>query len=231
MFVYDSELKKKISLAPAFTRRSSGGPACTFSDDNRFFAVCHQENTVQIYDLQNGKTKGVIDFQDRVSSQLSLSPGGNRLLAVTYNGKLFQCKAFDVGTGMRLIEQSGSLSAVTFLAEGKQAILSIQQKGEPTKLQLWDLEQGKLIRTFFGHQQRILCLTLSPDEKRLASGGNDGMVRLWDMRMGANLLNLHFDNQAVRKVQFTSDGHCLVAVNDSIAKRWNASPPLEEFDD
>ena len=45
----------------------------------------------------------------------------------------------------------------------------------------WDLPSGRPIRTFAGHQDTVFALAVSADGRTLASGGQDGTVRVWTL--------------------------------------------------
>ncbi len=38
--------------------------------------------------------------------------------------------------------------------------------------------------TLPGHKARIMCVAVNPDGKLLASGGDDGIIRFWDVASG-----------------------------------------------
>ena len=38
--------------------------------------------------------------------------------------------------------------------------------------------------TLLGHKARIMCVAVNPDGKLLASGGDDGIIRFWDVASG-----------------------------------------------
>ena len=53
------------------------------------------------------------------------------------------------------------------------------------KVVVWELETGKVKYELTDPEMRtVLAVSLSPDEKLLATGGFDGMVRVWDFETG-----------------------------------------------
>ena len=75
------------------------------------------------------------------------------------------------------------------------------------------METGKLSRVFRRHQGEVSALCFSPDGKRLASGGEDATVRVWNLGQGRGLyLAGHAD--FVRSVAFFTDGNRVASASD-----------------
>jgi WD40 repeat protein len=65
--------------------------------------------------------------------------------------------------------------------------------------------------TFKGHSNEVLSVAFSPDGKRLATGGREQTVKLWDAATGQELLTLKGYLEFVSSVAFSPDGKRLVA--------------------
>ena len=46
---------------------------------------------------------------------------------------------------------------------------------------MWDAESGSPILTLKGHTDTVRSVAVSSDGKRVASGGRDNMVRIWNV--------------------------------------------------
>ena len=48
-------------------------------------------------------------------------------------------------------------------------------------LWIWDSRRQRLVAKWPGHRSGVWCVEFTPDGKGLISGGDDGMVKYWDM--------------------------------------------------
>ena len=75
----------------------------------------------------------------------------------------------------------GQLSETCALAVDASAGLLYSAAGDGNAY-AWDLTTQKCVATYGGGGEPLHCLTLCPKRKQLVTGGEDGCVRLWDVR-------------------------------------------------
>jgi WD40 repeat protein len=50
-----------------------------------------------------------------------------------------------------------------------------------SSVQLWDVSNWGQLLALTGHDGKVYCLAFSHDGMLLASGGQNGLIRVWDM--------------------------------------------------
>jgi WD40 repeat protein len=85
-----------------------------------------------------------------------------------------------------------------------------------------------LVKKLLESDDEVLCLALSADGKKLASGGCDRIVNVWDLSTGLDAAKVEqsFENHAdwVFGVAFSPDGkYLLTGSRDKTAKVWDLS--------
>jgi WD40 repeat protein len=153
---------------------------------------------------------------------------------------------WDAATGKlekRISTRARRAMAMVFLPDGKLAVAG-GRPGEEGDVRIYDInggtpknvdgiavldgvhDKGVMLKQLLDADDEELCLALSADGKKLASGGCDRLVHVWDLSGGyANVKELPpIENHAdwVFGVAFTPDGKRLAtASRDKTAKLWD----------
>jgi len=87
------------------------------------------------------------------------------------------------------------------------------------KVFVFDASAGDLLHTLEGHANGVLALAFG--RQHLASAGQDGQARLWDVRSGLLLATLAGGAGWVSQLQWTPDGKRLASAAGKTVKLWN----------
>jgi len=119
-------------------------------------------------------------------------------------------------------EASDLLFGPIALSPDARSIASVRQ----SQIHLLDSSTGQKRFTLTGHTgwtQRVTCLAFSPLGRRLASGGQDRMVRVWDTATGTELLVLEGHTDSITDVDWSHDGRKIASSSmDGTVRIWEA---------
>lgn len=93
-------------------------------------------------------------------------------------------------------------------------------------VRLWDTKSGKLIRTFVGHQERVISIAFSPDGHSILTGSEDKTARVWDVATGRELRRFSGHSTWVYSVAFSPDGRFFLTTGDDV-RLWDAASARE----
>lgn len=165
--------------------RTLGGAATTiaFSRDGKWLAAGDMKGTLKIWDFAAGTEARTITAKAWIRG-LSFSPDGKQLAYATSEDAVV---LIDLASGQPAKTMKGS-GAVAFSPDG--SVLAFGDKGASGTVKLWDAGAPKE-RALKGHINPITSLSFAPDGKRLASGGNDNIARIWSVPDGKELHKFH----------------------------------------
>ncbi|RKU09711.1 hypothetical protein C6501_15010 [Candidatus Poribacteria bacterium] len=116
---------------------------------------------------------------------------------------------------------SGGTNGVTvFSQNGYMLATPLNNERASFNIVLWEIPDGKLQFWLKGHTNKINALAFTPNGKMLASGSDDGTIRVWDASTGTEMLSLSSDNTLF--LVFSVDGKILASKNrDGIIYLWD----------
>jgi len=86
---------------------------------------------------------------------------------------------------------------------------------------LWHRSEGDQTVTLKGHQLTVDCVAFSRDGQHLASGSQDGTLRIWNASAYTLLKTLKITTNAVWSVAFTADDQRLVSSCNECVQLWD----------
>jgi WD40 repeat protein len=88
----------------------------------------------------------------------------------------------DTGEVRRVLDGTGAVSAIAFPPDG--AIVAVARAEGRIDIFATDGDRPSPVRTIDGHAGGTLCMAFDPTGLRLASGGEDRALRIWDRTDG-----------------------------------------------
>jgi WD40 repeat protein/DNA polymerase III delta prime subunit len=89
-------------------------------------------------------------------------------------------------------------------------------------VKLWDLKNGRLIKTLEGHVRTVLSVFISPDNRWILSGSSDNTVKLWNLETGHMVTTLKDHSDWVNSVFASLDKQQIVSSSsDYTIKLWD----------
>jgi WD40 repeat protein len=199
--------------------------ALALSPDGKRLAVA-RANRIYLHDLTqtNYPVAGQLEGHRDAVQSVAWSRDGQRLAA----GSFRRIVLWDAPTLKQQLEITnnfvGRITALQFTSNGVTLVAS---DGVPTKsgiVHLLSAADGKSQSTWPAHKDSIYALCLSPDGKRLATGGADKVIRLWDLATQKETGKLEAHTGYVLALAFNPDGTMLVSGSaDKVLNFWDTT--------
>jgi WD40 repeat protein len=199
------------------------GPVISVSvtlDGQRGLSGSFLDNQLWVWNLESGHRQGTLEVPSRVffNSEWSVctTPDRRRAVSGDCDGKL---RVWDLETGacLRVLEVSADSVSVT--PDGRRGV-----SGNINMLRVLDLESGRAIKdpkhAVWTSGWSVSCWM--PDGRRVLSGGQDGILRLWDAESEACLCTLEGHTDQVWNLEVTRDGRRAVSgSSDGTLRVWD----------
>jgi len=198
-----------------------------FSPDGRTIASASQDGTVKLWNVADGAQIWNAEHNDAFAYSVTFRPDG-KVLAVVWGGELV---LLDPSNGEKILQgyqtKEGGITTAAFSRDGKYLAFN-----ERNVIHIWQADTGRNLHTITGPPGWIHRLVFNRDGSRLAAGGEDGAIKVWDWNTasGREVLTLraHSGRGGVQSLDFSPDGgHLASGGGDSIIRIWEGTPPAQ----
>jgi hypothetical protein len=165
-----------------FKKNADGNLIDTLTFDSRSPAtlVVTMNSRILIWDAKAMKEKASIREPWLGGQGIALTPDGKILVTGTYVGDLYLWDIEKHREIRHLGKHEGSIHSLKFLEQGK--VLAAASMNDAT-LKLWDMFRGRELtsRQVCPPGKRLTAFARSPDGRTLLTGGDEGLIRVWDV--------------------------------------------------
>lgn len=179
------------------------------------------DDTITVWNYETGAKLAELPSKPGATRAMAFSQDGKSLLST--DGADLRAWDWQGGTESMVLRRHYQVSAAVWRKNGTQVLTT---GGQDLQIKLWDRATGRVIRKYTAeaHTREVNGLALSADESTMATFGDGGTVKLWDVDSGKLLRTLDKHKEPVRQAAFSQDGKTLVSCSeDRTARLWNVA--------
>lgn len=188
-------------------------------------ATAGVDGKVHVWDAATWVEELILTEHTSYVTDIVFSPDGLWLASASLDGRVL---LWDVHSG-ELLYELPEAAKVSVLGHQSHVngvnfvdIETVASVGWDGKIILWDVSTGVRVGDLLAHGGEILDLTITPDEERIATAGEDKIVNIWNSRFTLER-SLYGHRENINKLAFSPDGLQLATASaDGKVRIWNA---------
>jgi WD40 repeat protein len=208
-------------------RGQNGADLClAFSADGRHVASAGFDFILRVWEATTGKEVQPLKGHEWPIHGVAFSPDGRHLASCSADTTV-RVWDWETGEELRVLEprHAARVYNVAFSRDGE---LLASASWDRT-IKIWDARTWRLVHDLPDPTGAVQCVTFGPNRRRLAWGGSDGTVKVWD-GPGTQTHVLRGHTSWVQAVAFSPDpdGTWIASASlDGTVKIWQAPPEPE----
>ncbi len=206
---------------PSFNDNQAGGLAITFSPDGQYVAVAHGDGEIAIFDAETHELIFTVQGVGGFIRQIGFSPTENMFAATGGEEDVVQLWNWNVRRNLSpmLFGPGGDGFSWKFEFSPDGSFIAIPENGN---IVFRDTQSGIEVTTLKEYRSPITALDFSSSGHLLASGHEDGLVRIWQLNTFESLAVFQYFSEAVVWISISEDETLLVSLSsDGLLHIWD----------
>ncbi len=192
------------------------------SADARRLAAVGFETTVRVYDVPSGQELLHLAGPCNELRAVTFSPDGKYLATAGRNG---QIRIWSLSDGQPWLDIAADSLRIRSLAYSPSGDV-LASAGDGRSIALWETQGGKLLGRLSSKKAKVMAIRFC-GPARLASGGTDNLVRIWDTGQQIEEFQLTGHTGTVTALDYDAPTDVLVSASyDTTVRVW----PLRQGD-
>src|SRR6476646_5833265 len=185
--------------------------------NNQQLAVVGFSKKLQIINSSSGQKTQELECPCVDTRTIAFSPKGDRMAAAGRNGQIRIWNVADNSSQKDIDTDHRRIRALAFSPDGKW----LAAAGTSTKIRLFDTTNGNIVKTLDTRPAKVYTLVFL-DNRRLATGGTDDRITIWDLDSQQATTQLVGHTGTVAALACDSTGNVLVSGSyDTTLCIWN----------
>ncbi len=200
---------------------SSGTRRAFFSTDGQSIVSGSQDGTLRLWDAATGAVRREVPKAMPLLHDMSVAADANTVLTVAEA----RAEVWSLSTGTRLADLSPLLKPISIGAINAAGTVAAIGSDHGVVMVV-DLKRQAVRWQIAAHAGLVSAIAMSPDERRVVSGGFDGVINVWNAETGALLRTIQAENGRMRNFAFDPGTTTFAAAGQWRTRLFDLDNPL-----
>lgn len=215
-FVWDTQTGKKSKQSNSYPFSIS---PVHISADDKLLVFTDNDHSAVVWDWENEKEIHTYQYTSQHIRNADISPD-EKYVAILSDDNMLKIYERNADVDEPVKRFPGNTLAA-YSSDGKKLLIRELGENNEEELHLINVARENVLKRFAPKSNGISSFAFSPDTRYIASGGGDGIIRLWDIISAQEIRQFTGHTQRIEYVAFSRDGRYLVSSSaDATARIW-----------